>query len=187
MKEHRKCEFLRGVHSAGSPPSLLSWLGALPSVGTAVVAAANLPCRPSALALSGPDADRLQTPNSGPALLALLYRLQSVFEVTMRAVLSAVLLSGCATSDIYPSRDAAYWDQPTTGWYWVAEGVEPAVIRKAAADCGAMVDGSTANHGLVPPGFSTGVFHFVGENSASVRECTIERLRAVPQLTTYLR
>lgn len=105
----------------------------------------------------------------------------------MRATLLAVLLTGCVTPEIYQSRDAAYWDQPTTGWYWVAEGVEPAAIIKAAADCGAKVDGSTANHGLVPPGFSTGVFYFVGENGASVRECTIERLRAVPQLTTYLR
>lgn len=105
----------------------------------------------------------------------------------MRAIVLAALLTGCATPDIYPSRDAAYWDQPATGWYWVAEGVEPAAIIKAAAECGAKVDGSTANHGLVPPGFSTGVFHFVGENTTSARECTVKRVRAVPQLTTYLR
>lgn len=105
----------------------------------------------------------------------------------MRAVLLSVLLTGCATRDIYPSREAAYWDQPTTGWYWVADGTESADIIKAARDCGARVDGSTANHGLVPPGYSTGVFHFIGENTASVRDCTVERLRAVPQLTTYMR
>ncbi|EIZ77700.1 hypothetical protein WSK_3710 [Novosphingobium sp. Rr 2-17] len=105
----------------------------------------------------------------------------------MRAVFASLLLAGCATPDIYPSREFAYWDRPTTGWYWVAEAIEAADIIKAASDCGAKVDGSTANHGLVPPGFSTGVFHFIGENSASVRDCTIERLRAVPQLTTYLR
>lgn len=66
----------------------------------------------------------------------------------MRAVLLCVLLTGCATPDIYPSRESAYWGQPTTGWYWVAEGIEPAAIIKAAGDCGAKVDGSTANHGL---------------------------------------
>jgi hypothetical protein len=133
----------------------------------------------SCRAVSGREADI--------ALRARLHRLQSAIEVTMRAILLGVLLTGCATRDIYPSRDAAYWDQPATGWYWVAEGIEPAVIIKAAADCGAKVDGSIANHGLVPPGFSTGVFHFVGENSVSARECTVDRLRAVPQLTPYLR
>lgn len=56
-----------------------------------------------------------------------------------------------------------------TGWYWVAKGTEPAAVIKAAGDCGAKIDGSTANHALVPPGFSTGVFHFVGENNASVQ------------------
>ncbi|WP_288806609.1 hypothetical protein [uncultured Novosphingobium sp.] len=105
----------------------------------------------------------------------------------MRVLLLSIVLTGCSTPDIYPSRDHAYWDQPTTGWYWVAEGVEAAAVIKAAASCGAKVDGSTANHGLVPPGFSMGVFRFVGENSASARECTISRLAAVPALTTYLR
>jgi hypothetical protein len=105
----------------------------------------------------------------------------------MRAVLLSVLLTGCAHAGHLPVASTAYWDQPATGWYWVADGIEPAAIIKAAADCGAKVDGSTANHGVVPPGFSTGVFHFVGENSASVRQCTVERVRGVPQLTTYMR
>lgn len=105
----------------------------------------------------------------------------------MRMILLGALLAGCATPEAYPAREAVYWDQPTTGWFWVADGIEPAAITKSARDCGAKVDGSVANHGVVPPGFSVHVFHFVGENSETVRECTVERLRAVPQLTTYLR
>lgn len=105
----------------------------------------------------------------------------------VRPALLAMLLAGCVSPDVYPSRNATYWDQPTTGRYWVADGVQPAAIVQAARDCGAHVDGSVANHGLVPAGFSVHVFHFVGENTSLVRECTVHRLRAVPQLTTYLK
>ena len=105
----------------------------------------------------------------------------------MKVVLLSTLLTGCAAQNSLPSREAAYWDQPVTGWYWVADGVEPAAIIKSANDCGARVDGSVANHGIVPPGFSVYVFRFVGENSKAVRECAVSHLAAVPQLTTYLR
>ena len=99
---------------------------------------------------------------------------------------SCLLLAGCAASEAYPP-PGAYWDQPVTGWYWVADGVEPAGIVEAARTCGAHVDGSVADHQIVPPGFAVHVFRFVGENTPSVRACTVERLSAVPQLTTYLR
>ncbi|GGB58429.1 hypothetical protein GCM10010833_11500 [Blastomonas aquatica] len=105
----------------------------------------------------------------------------------MRVIVLSVLLAGCTTPDAYPSREAVYWDNPTTGRYWVASDTEPAAISKVATSCGAKVDGSVANHGVVPPGFSVHTFHFVGENSATARNCMIDRLRAVPQLTTYLR
>ena len=105
----------------------------------------------------------------------------------LRVVLLSLLLTGCAAPAIYPSRQAAYWDQPPTGWFWVAEGIKPSDIIKAADECGAKVDGSIANHGLVPVGISTDTFRFVGENSAAVRQCTVQRLAAIPQLTTYLR
>jgi hypothetical protein len=119
--------------------------------------------------------------------MAVLDHLQGGREASVRIVLLGALLAGCAMPESYPSREAAYWDQPTTGWYWVADGIEPAAIIESAGDCGAKLDGSVANHGLVPPGFSVHVFTFVGQNSETVRECTVKRLGAVPQLTIYLR
>lgn len=107
--------------------------------------------------------------------------------MSMRVFLCCALLTGCAASEHSSSRQSVYWDQPITGWYWVADGVEPAAIIKAAGQCGAKVDGSTANHGVVPPGFSTTVFHFVGNNDAAARNCMVKQLNAVPQLTTYLK
>lgn len=100
---------------------------------------------------------------------------------------AALLLGGCASADAYPKRSAIYWDQPTTEWYWVPDGVEPAAILRTAGDCGAHVDGSVANHGVVPTGFAVHVFKFVGENTSAARDCTIKRLGATPQLTTYLK
>jgi len=113
-------------------------------------------------------------------------RARGVVEAMMRVYILCALLSGCTTPGIYPSREAVYWDKPTTVWNWVADGIEPAAIIKAVGGSGAKVDGSVANHGVVPPGFSVHVFHFTGKNSAGVQECTLERLRAIPQLTTYL-
>lgn len=90
----------------------------------------------------------------------------------MRLLILCMLLSGCASVSAYPALNSIYWDHPPTGWYWVAKGVEPAAIPLAARDCGAIVDGSVANHGMVPPGFSVQVFHFVKENTSAARECT---------------
>lgn len=102
-------------------------------------------------------------------------------------MIALAALGGCVSSDAYPPRNTVYWVQPETGSYWIPEGVEPATILQAASDCGARVSGSIANHGIVPPGISTHVFHFAGENNSQVKRCTIEKLNAIPQLSARLR
>jgi hypothetical protein len=118
--------------------------------------------------------------------MRLFFARPAATTATRSAALFA-LLTGCAVHEIYPSREAVYWDQPATGWYWIGEGIKPADIITVARDCGAKVDGSVANHGVVPHGYSMTVFRFIEDTSAQARECTIARLSAVPQLTTYLR
>lgn len=107
-----------------------------------------------------------------------------------RAVVSlamALSLVSCASRHAYPSAEEFFWDEPATGWYWVPEGVEPTAISQAADECGALVDGSVANHGIVPAGTSVHIFHFVGDNTVEVRQCTVARLGAIPQLTTRIK
>jgi hypothetical protein len=93
--------------------------------------------------------------------------------------------SGAQTNDNPWELSRFYWDQPETGWYWVPEGTEASSFVRAADQCGAKTEAAVASHGIVPPGFAYGIFKFVDPSSDAAQKCTIDRLRAVPQLSIY--
>ena len=94
--------------------------------------------------------------------------------------LTPLLLAACATSS---SQEAFEWAPPPSGWFWVPKGTDPRKIIEAATECGAGTDGAVAHHRPVPEGYDWTVFKFAGEPTETAKTCTIDRLKAIPQLT----
>ena len=104
----------------------------------------------------------------------------------MKWFIPFLALTGCAASDDNPwSLNRFYWDQPQREWFWLPDGTEHIAIAEATKSCDAKVEWAVAMHAIVPPGYDMKIFKFLEPIAAVARRCTIERLRAVPALTTY--
>ena len=104
----------------------------------------------------------------------------------MKWIVLFIALTGCAVRGDNPwNLNRFYWDKPEREWYWLPDGIDHTAIAEAAKNCAAKVEWAVAMHAIVPPGYDMKIFKFLEPTSDVARRCTMERLRAVPALTTY--